>query len=327
MSDRTPAVPQRRGPSRGIPRRKWIVRGGLAGLGAIAASAYGAWPGFWHRYFREMRRPILTPAAIPDPRLWPDRGLHTAWLGHATVLVKVDGFTFITDPQFSDRAGISLGPVTLGIKRLVAPALAIPDLPHIDLVLLSHAHMDHFDLPSLGKLESRRTAVVTAVRTSDLFRAHKYREVHELRWNETARFGDVRVRAFEVNHWGARMRTDTYRGYNGYVVESGRYRLLFAGDTAETPHFRQLKSSKPYHLAIMPIGAYNPWIHYHCTPEQAWRMGNDAGAEFMLPMHHQTFALGREPFLEPIQRLYDAAAGDSKRVALRRIGQEFKLSI
>lgn len=327
MPDRATAEAVRPERSRGIPRRKWMVRGGLAGLGAAATAAYGVWPGFWHRYFSDMKRPILRPAAIPDPRLWPDRGLHTAWLGHATVLVKMDGFTFITDPQFSDRAGIALGPVTLGIKRLVAPALAIPDLPHIDLILLSHAHMDHFDLPSLRKLEGKRTDVVTPARTSDLFRAHKYRTVHELRWNETARFGDVLVRAFEVNHWGARMRTDTYRGYNGYVVESGRYRVLFAGDTAETHLFRQLKSSKPYHLAMMPIGAYNPWIRYHCTPEQAWRMGNEAGAEFMLPMHHQTFALGREPFLEPIQRFYDAAANASNRVAVRRIGQEFKLSV
>jgi L-ascorbate metabolism protein UlaG (beta-lactamase superfamily) len=243
------------------------MRGGLIGLGTVAASAYGAWPRFWHLYVSEMRRPILTPPAIPDPRLWPDQGLHAAWLGHATVLVKADGFTFVTDPVFSDRAGIALGPVTLGIKRLVAPALAMPDLPRLDLVLLSHAHMDHMDLPSLRRLESRHTAVVTAYRTNDIFRAHRYRDVRELRWGETARVGPARVRAFQVNHWGARMRTDTYRGYNGYLVESGRYRILFAGDTAATPAFRGLKSSKPIHLAIMPIGAYDPWIRFNFCRE------------------------------------------------------------
>ncbi len=309
-----------------ISRRSWMVRGSLLGAGAAAVTAYAAWPRFWHLYMKEMRRPILTPPAIPDPRLWPDRGLHAAWLGHATVLVKVDGFTFITDPQFSERAGIALGPVTLGIKRLVAPALAIRELPRIDVILLSHAHMDHMDLPTLRRLESKHTAVVTASRTSDIFRAHMYRDVRELRWNESTRLGPATVRAIEVNHWGARMRTDTYRGYNGYVVEAGRYRILFAGDTAVTGNFRHVKSSKPVHLAIMPIGAYNPWVRYHCTPEQAWHMGNDAGAEFFLPIHHQTFALGREPFLEPIERFYTAAGNASKRVALRRIGQEFRLS-
>ena len=103
------------------------------------------------------------------------------------------------------------------------------------------------------------------------------------------------MRAFEVNHWGARMRTDTYRGYNGYVIEAGRYRILFGGDTAATTAFRSVRTSRPVDLAVMPIGAYNPWIYYHCTPEQAWRMGNDAGAELFIPVHHQTFQLSREP--------------------------------
>jgi L-ascorbate metabolism protein UlaG (beta-lactamase superfamily) len=133
------------------------------------------------------------------------------------------------------------------------------------------------------------------------------------------------VRAVEVNHWGARLRTDTYRGYNGYVIECGRHRVLFAGDTALTHCFRRLRSSRPYDLTIMPIGAYNPWIRYHCTPEEAWRMGNEAGSEFFLPVHHQTFALGREPLLEPIERFHGAAGREHRRIALRNIGEEFRL--
>ena len=75
----------------------------------------------------------------------------------------------------------------------------------------------------------------------------------------------------------------------------------------------------------MPVGAYNPWIHYHCTPEQAWRMAGEAGAEFFLPVHHQTFQLSQEPYLEPIGRTYDAAGNHSDRVAVDAIGQEFRL--
>ena len=119
------------------------------------------------------------------------------------------------------------------------------------------------------------------------------------------------------------MRSDTYRGYNGYTIEVGRYRVLFGGDTAMTTSFRGLKSSRPFHLAIMPVGAYNPWIHYHCTPEQAWQMANDAGCEFFLPVHHQTFKLSREPYREPIERVHGAAGARTDRVALDRIGQEF----
>src|SRR5437879_7682268 len=96
----------------------------------------------------------------PTPRDWPDRGLHAAWLGHSTVLLKIDGTTILTDPVFSDRVGLSLGPVTIGLKRLVAPAAPLTRIPKVDLVLLSHAHMDHFDIPTLRLLENSRTSVV-----------------------------------------------------------------------------------------------------------------------------------------------------------------------
>jgi L-ascorbate metabolism protein UlaG (beta-lactamase superfamily) len=278
----------------------------------------------------QMRTAVLPAPEHPNPKAWGDRGLYAAWLGHSTVLLKIDGVTILTDPVFSMRAGIGLGPVslglTLGLKRLVAPALTVPELPKIDLILLSHAHMDHFDLPSLRRLARRGTAVVTAAKTGDLLPVDAYQGVRELGWGERAAVGPLAIRAFQVNHWGARMRSDTYRGYNGYTIEGGRYRVLFGGDTAITTEFRGLKGSRPYDLAIMPVGAYNPWIRAHCTPEQAWRMANDAGMEFFLPVHHQTFALSREPYLEPIERVYAAAGNHPGRVAVQRIGQEFRIS-
>jgi L-ascorbate metabolism protein UlaG (beta-lactamase superfamily) len=259
-------------------------------------------------------------------REWSDRGLHAAWVGHSTVLLKVDGFTILTDPVFSRRVGINVGIGTVGIKRLVAPALTIRELPKIDLILLSHAHFDHFDRPSLRRLESRGTNVITAARTSDLLRRKRYGGVTELGWGASTRVGPLQVRAFQVNHWGARVRRDRYRGYNGYTIDAGRYRVLFGGDTAATTSFRSLKSSRPFHLAIMPVGAYNPWIHSHCTPEQAWQMATDAGSEFFLPVHHQTFTLSREPYLEPIERVQAAAARHPDRVAVHRIGQQFRIA-
>jgi len=300
--------------------------GGAIGAAGLGTFVYRAAPAFWHQYSRELKRPILHPTDHPSPQQWPDRGLHVAWMGHSTVLIKVDGMTILTDPVFSDRIGLSLGPVTLGPKRLTAPALDAVEIPRPDLILLSHAHMDHLDIPSLRALEGRRTAVITASMTSDLLRVNRYRSVQELGWGERAQVGAAEIRAFEVNHWGARMRSDTYRGYNGYLIEAGRYRVLFGGDTAVTTTFRALRASRPVDLAIMPIGAYNPWIYYHCTPEQAWKMGNDAGAEFFVPVHHQTFQLSREPLREPIERFLGAAANYPDRVALTRIGQEFHVA-
>lgn len=280
-------------------------------------------PALWERYSRDMQRSVLPAMHIPHPELWPDTGLHAAWLGHSTVLLKIDGVTLITDPVFSTRIGLNLGPLTIGLKRLVEPALLAAKIPTPDVILLSHAHMDHWDAPSLRALESKSTRVVTAAKTADLLRAGRYSVVNELGWGEAAQIGDISIRAFEVNHWGARMRSDTYRGYNGYVIETPRYRVIFGGDTAMTRSFRSLRSVRRTDLAIMPIGAYNPWIRAHCTPEQALTMAEDAGAEVILPVHHQTFELSSEPVLEPIERLSEALSSTPDRVALQEIGQEF----
>jgi len=282
-------------------------------------------PAFFREIAKEYKRETVLPGLRPTPRLWPNHGLHAAWLGHSTAFIKVDGLTILTDPVFSLRVGINLGPLTVGIKRLVEVAAPLVDLPHIDLVLLSHAHMDHFDIPSLRQLEHPRTHVVTAARTADLVRPRRYARVHELRWDETIQIGEATVRAFQVAHWGARMRSDIYRGFNGYIVDIGKHRLLFGGDTAYTDAFKKLRSSRRVDLAIMPIGAYDPWIRVHCNPEQALTMANDAGSECILPVHHQTFQLSREPRLEPIERLLNAAGSSPERVVLRNIGEEFHL--
>lgn len=306
-------------------RRTLLSTGGVGLVGA-GALVYQAAPGFWRQYTREFKRPILPAPRTPDPSKWPDKGLHAAWLGHSTVLLKVDGYVILTDPVFSERAGIHLGPVTLGVKRLVSPALSRKYVPTPDLVLLSHAHMDHFDIPSLRRLENARTSVITASRTSDLLRVGQYREVAELGWGEERQAGAARLRAVEVNHWGARLRTDTYRGFNGYVIEIGRYRILFAGDTADTHKLHHVAGGKAVDLVIMPIGAYNPWVRFHCTPEQAWRMHNEARGDLIFPVHHSTFQLSREPQQEPLERLHAAAGREDSRIIIHQVGEEFHLA-
>jgi L-ascorbate metabolism protein UlaG (beta-lactamase superfamily) len=296
-----------------------VVKGivGLAGFAAKMA------PQFIERVQEERKRPIKQAPHHPDLTQWPQMGLHAAWIGHSTVFLSLDGFTVLTDPVFSAKIGINFGPMTIGLKRLVAPAVPFAKLPRPDLILLSHAHMDHFDIPSLRALEHPEQAVVTASRTADLLRAGNYGSVRELNWGESVQIGMATVRAFEVSHWGARMHNDTWRGYNGYLIECGRYRVIFGGDTAYTHSFKQLRTSRAVDLAIMPIGAYNPWIRVHANPEQALAMADDAGADFILPVHHRTFELGREPRGEPMDRLLRAAGPSPDRVALRDIGQEF----
>ncbi len=277
----------------------------------------------WERYQRELQRDTVAAPHRPTPRLWDDTGLHASWLGHSTVLLQLEGTTLLTDPVFSDRVGVNLGVATVGPKRLVTPALRTDELPPIDVVLLSHAHMDHFDLPSLRSLESKKTQVVTAAKTSDLLRVDQWGGVTELAWGQSAQIGPLAIRAFEVRHWGARVQTDTWRGYNGYVIESPRYRVLFGGDTAMSDTFGQLRTTRGIDLTVMPVGAYNPWIRAHCSPEQAVLMANAAGGEFFLGVHHQTFELGSEPRREPMERLEASLRGAAHRLAMTEIGQEF----
>ncbi len=272
---------------------------------------------------------MIAPAfARPRPAEWPNDCLTATWLGHSTVLLNLFGLTVLTDPVLFSRCGIRLPFFTIGPKRLTQPALTIPELPPIDLILLSHAHFDHFDWRTLRSFE-RRTQVVTAPGTSDLLRGTKLRDVTALRWGETTEVtttaGSLLVRAFRVNHWGARMQTDTWRGYNGYLLERNGCRVIFGGDTALTDNFANLHEGRGCDLAIMGIGAYQPWIRAHCTPEQAIAMADDAGARFIMPVHHQTFKLSFEPFREPIERFVRALAETPERIALREIGETFFL--
>jgi L-ascorbate metabolism protein UlaG (beta-lactamase superfamily) len=217
---------------------------------------------------------------------------------------------------------------SLGPLRLVQCALTPKELPEVDLVLVSHAHFDHLDTPSLGSLRGLPAAVM-GPGTSDLLPRRPYSSVRELRWNETARLatsrGEVIVRAIQVKHWGARIRRDTWRGYTGWIVEREGRRLLIAGDTADTPVFRDHRRFGPFDAAVMPIGAYNPWIHNHCTPEQAVTMADAAGARLIVPVHHQSFRLSSEPFMEPIERIQEALIKESDRLAMTEIGQTIVL--
>jgi len=285
----------------------------------------------WREWTIESWRPISPAFAKPDPLSWNDDQVTAAWIGHATVLINFFGINILTDPVLFARIGIRLPGFTIGPKRLTAPALEFHELPKIDVVLLSHAHFDHFDLRTLHCFDEL-TRVITAPNTADLLRRTRLRDITELRWEEEKSLntpaGAVTISAFQVKHWGARKQRDTYRGYNGYVMESrsrGRRRILFGGDTAMTNTFADLSQHGPVDLAIMSIGAYNPWIQSHCTPEQAIEMATAAGAQFIMPVHHQTFRLSFEPFREPIERFEAALSNTPERIALRDIGETFVL--
>jgi L-ascorbate metabolism protein UlaG (beta-lactamase superfamily) len=246
------------------------------------------------------------------------------------VLINFFGIKILTDPVLFPRIGIRLPAFTIGPKRLTAPALKFHELPKIDLIFLSHAHFDHLDVRTL-RYFGKSTTVITARATRDLLRHTRFRNVTELDWEEAKTLktatGEINVGALPVNHWGARKQRDTYRGYNGYLLERNGRRIIFTGDTAMTDSFAEIRRQGAVDVAIMPIGAYNPWIQSHCSPEQAVEMANAAGARFIVPVHHQTFRLSFEPFREPIERFEATLRKTPERIALREIGETFVLPL
>jgi L-ascorbate metabolism protein UlaG (beta-lactamase superfamily) len=283
---------------------------------------------FFQERLSEIARPVLTPNQKPNISEWNDSRLVFCWLGHSTVLIRFFGLNILTDPILFPRIGLHMGIGTIGPKRFVQIPLSMNELPEIHLILISHAHLDHLDIPSL-KCFSSTAKVVTSKSTRDLFSSTSLGNITELRWGEHVQVqtqrGEILIEAFEVKHWGARWRHDKTRGYNGYILSRAGRKILFGGDTAFTSSFKNLRSKGPFDLAMMPIGAYVPWIHSHCTPEQAVEMTNDAGASFILPVHHQTFKLSDEPLHEPIERLEESLYREPERIALKSIGETFVL--
>jgi L-ascorbate metabolism protein UlaG (beta-lactamase superfamily) len=271
---------------------------------------------------RSAAPPVLPAPHHPHPAAWPDDRLTVSWLGHATVLLNFHGTWLVTDPALEQRIGIGRGCAKLGPRRLVQPALGARELPPLDAVLLSHAHMDHTDLGTLARLP-RNTHVVVQPGNRDLVR--RFRMVDELAWGDSAEIGDLRLESVEVRHWGARMITDRHRGYGGYLLQKAGLMVLFAGDTAYTDALTRLRQRGPIDLAILPIGAYDPWIANHASPEQAWLMFKRLGATYVLPVHHSTFRLSREPVDEPIRRFLAVAGEERWRVVATDVGATWSI--
>ena len=322
-------------------RRNFITK---IGIGAIAPQAlFARQPDQPHQPERRRRsivdmlfgNAVTAPAqSRPDPTGWDNSTITAAWIGHATVLINFFGTTIITDPVFSRKIGIRLlGLTTVGPQRLVEPALTIDELPPIDLILLSHAHFDHMDLPSIRRLNPE-TPVVVAKNTRDILESRGRANIQELDWGERATAAGIEIEALRVRHFGWRYpwEHDRSRGdadgrsFNAYLLSKNGKHIVFGGDTAYQDFFTSLAARKiGVELAIMPIGAYDPWIYVHANPEEAVTMARHMNAKAILPIHWNTFTLSAEPQREPIERLKIALAGQSIQLAVDDIGQTWKL--
>lgn len=247
--------------------------------------------------------PMAPAGSLPDRDAWEAATFGALWFGQATSMLRVGNQTILTDPHFAEHAGVGLRGKPTGRRRSIALPATVADLPPIDVLVLTHAHMDHWHKPTLRQLVSPTTTVVVPKHTQKLLpdRGRGFKHVIELRWQETEDLNGFSVIAWPCKHWGARWLVDRFRGYNAYVLEDDARRLLFAGDTAETDAFDSLQGID---TAILGIGnSYEPWDRVHATPEQAAAMAQRMGALRLMPIHHSTFHDAAEPVGQPLERL------------------------
>ena len=219
------------------------------------------------------------------------------WIGHASFLIQIGGMNVMVDPNWAMWHAI--------VKRARRPGLHIADLPHIDLVLVSHAHYDHLHMKSLRNIANDQKILVPHG-VGKLVRRRRFSEVIEMAHWDAHEHEGLKVTFTPSFHWGARFLHDTHRGYGGFVLEYGGRTVFHCGDSAYFEGFQEIGERFPgMDMAILPIGAYNTASgrDVHMNPEEAIKAFKELKAKHMVPMHYATFPLGREPMHEPLERL------------------------
>jgi len=276
------------------------------------------------------------PNNKPIPADWKGTDISISWIGHSTVLINMFGVVILTDPVLFQRVGINILGMTYGPGRYSHPALFLEEMPKPDLVLLSHAHMDHTDYETLSAITDKfpgEIDCITSFNTKDVTSNLEWKSIKELDWGENDFYKEIKISAYEVKHFGWRFpwerdRSKGYfkngRSYNAYVLEKNGKRILFGGDMANSD---KLKTAglQDIDVAIMPIGAYNPWRFAHCNPEEALAMAMEAGAKVFIPIHCNTFRQGMEPVDEPVERLEAAIEKTNCTLGLKEIGETYIL--
>jgi len=280
-----------------------------------------------------------TPAVFkPTPELWRDGEITLAWIGHSTVLINFYGVKILTDPVLYEKIGLYFLGMTFGPQRYSAPALEIDEIPKPDLILLSHAHMDHMDYHTLMSLTNKfpnEIDCITSYNTLDVIAELKWKSLQEMDWGNELEFLGIKFKAYEVQHFGWRYpwekdRSKGYmedgRSYNAFVLEKNGKRILFGGDTAFTGLFQKVDGGS-IDIVIMPIGAYVPWRKNHCNPEEALIMASEhLKAKYFVPIHCGTFKQGTEPIDEPLTWMNNSYKNYNIELGWDKIGQTFVLN-
>ena len=250
---------------------------------------------------------------------------HVTWIGHATLLVQLDGVNILTDPHFGDTAS----PVAFaGPRRLIPPGLRFEDLPPVHAVVISHDHWDHLDLPTVQRLSREHgPRFFVPLGLKAWLEERGVGNVVELDWWQTHTFGGLTFACTPVQHSSGRWLHDQNRRlWSSWVVQSPTRRLLFLGDTGYHPSLAEIGKLGPFDLVMMPVGGYSSFHRghpNHVNPEEAVQLFEEVGGRLMVPMHWGTFDMNREPLDEPPARTLEEALkrGIEERMAILSPGQ------
>jgi L-ascorbate metabolism protein UlaG (beta-lactamase superfamily) len=256
-------------------------------------------------FFREMVWKPLRTRRKGEPRFFRQPNLKqgevaVTWIGHASFLIQFTDLNILVDPNFANWLFL--------LKRLRRAGIQLRDLPGAEVVLLTHAHFDHFHKPTLRRLPAPRIAVVPWG-VADLTRGLGFDRVIELEWWESFARKGCRVTLTPAKHWGARTLGDHHRGYGGFVLEYQGRKIYHAGDSAYFEGFQEIGQRFHPEVALLPIGAYHPegMRNVHLGPEDAVQVFRDVRARWLVPMHYGTFRLSFEDMEEPPIRLRELA--------------------
>jgi len=254
--------------------------------------------------------------------------LAATWLGHATVLLEVEGRWVLTDPVWSERVSPSQH---AGPRRHHPVPLAVTDLPELDAVLISHDHYDHLDTATVDALVSTQSApFVVPLGVGGHLRRWGVPEerIVELDWDGATSVAGLQVTCVEAQHFSGRGLTNNLTLWSGWVVAGDRSRVHFGGDTGYTPAFAEVgERLGPFDLTVLPIGAYDRrWPDVHLDPAEAVRAHQDLRGEVLLPVHWATFDLAFHEWAAPVEWLRKEAADHGVALALPPPGRRVDLS-
>ncbi|MFD0676826.1 MULTISPECIES: MBL fold metallo-hydrolase [unclassified Paenibacillus] len=222
------------------------------------------------------------------------------WIGHSTFLIQMGKTNIITDPVYANTMGIR--------KRLTKPGIPFTELPPIDIVLISHAHYDHLDFPTIKRI-GRNAQYLLPIGLKSLFERKQYHHSTELAWWDSKRLNGIEFTFVPAQHWTRRTLFDTNTSHwGGWVMKNGASgeTVYFAGDSGYFKGFELIGKRFTIDYALLPIGAYEPVSIMkiaHMSPEEAVKSFIDLKAASFIPMHYGTFKLADDTPEEALLRL------------------------